>query len=124
MEPVGFGKTILIVEDDRDIRGCLEMVLRSAGYIVESAGNGRQALDLLGNHIPSLILLDLMMPVMDGWQFRAAQVQDLKLATIPVVVMTAGGQAAHYAKLMNTSGFVQKPLDLDHLIETLSKLAA
>ena len=85
--------TVFVVEDDADTREMLCRFLELEGYHVESAVNGQQALERLhaGAH-PSVILLDLMMPVMDGWQFRHAQAQDAALSTIPVIVVSAAGR--------------------------------
>jgi len=78
------------VDDDADIREALEELLADSGYSVMTAGNGRQALDLLADEpLPSVILLDMMMPVMDGYEFLEAQRNDQRLASIPVAVLTA-----------------------------------
>src|ERR1700679_2088809 len=84
-------KTILIVEDDQGIRETLVEILDSEGYIVLSASNGLEALQVLRSTAvkPDLILLDLMMPVMDGLSFKAQSSQDPSLAKIPVVIMSA-----------------------------------
>src|SRR5512137_690369 len=80
---------ILVVEDDRDMREALVEVLRLEGYEVEAAGNGADGLELARRHRPDVILLDLMMPIMSGWEFRAAQLKDARLAAVPVIVMSA-----------------------------------
>ena len=82
---------ILIIEDDAGIRDMLTMLLEDDDYSVTSATNGQQALNHLHQRerLPQLILLDLAMPIMDGWQFRAAQHADPRLAAIPVVVLSA-----------------------------------
>ena len=81
---------ILVVEDDGDVREALVQLLEFEGYRVTSATNGRDAIDQLrAGAAPNLILLDLMMPVMDGPQFRAAQLGDPGLAAIPVIVLSA-----------------------------------
>src|SRR5437762_2793351 len=89
----GAARTVMIVEDDLDIRDALTQILEFEGYHVVSAENGQQALTQLqhGEH-PGLILLDLMMPVMDGWQFRLEQQKDAKLSDIPVVIISADGR--------------------------------
>ena len=84
--------TILVVDDDEDIRATLSDLLEDEGYVVVQAANGQDALDYLRGHPPpSLVLLDLMMPIMDGYRFRAEQKNDQALGSIPVVVMTARG---------------------------------
>ncbi|HEY3109037.1 MAG TPA: response regulator, partial [Chloroflexota bacterium] len=83
-------KTILVVEDDDDIRDSLTTLLIVSGFRVLSARNGREALAVLNEcERPAVILLDLMMPEMDGWSFRAAQLRDPETAEIPVIVLTA-----------------------------------
>lgn len=120
------GKTILVIEDDKAISADLELLLSSEGYRVTCAANGKDALAALraSAELPSLLLLDIMMPVMDGWQFRSEQSADPKLSSIPVVVMTADGQAAQKAAKMNAQGFVQKPFDIDRLLAVVAKAAA
>src|ERR1051325_1993892 len=79
--------TVFIVEDDVDTREMLGRFLELEGYRVETASNGQVALERLGSGVgPCVIVLDLMMPVMDGWQFRQAQIRDQSLAGIPVIV--------------------------------------
>ena len=83
--------SILLVDDDESIREILGQILTDEGYEVTEATDGRAALDhLRGGTRPDLILLDLMMPVLDGWRFRTEQLRDPKLAVIPVVIITAG----------------------------------
>src|SRR4051794_37746057 len=87
-------KLVLLVEDNDATREAVSLILESDGYQVMTAANGRKALDRLrGGARPDLILLDLMMPVMDGWQFRAEQRRDQVLADIPVIVCSAAGDA-------------------------------
>src|SRR5437762_11749160 len=82
--------TVLAVEDDFDLRDALVPILEYEGHRVVSAANGQEALERLQTMPPpSLILLDLMMPVMDGEEFRARQLRDPTLASIPVVVVSA-----------------------------------
>ena len=91
MQPVA-GRIVLIVDDDPDVAAVLADLLELEGFVVRSALDGAAALSLLRNGLaPCAILLDLMMPVMDGWAFRAAQLADPVLAQIPVVVTSAGG---------------------------------
>ncbi len=115
---------VMIVEDDRDTREMLGRFLELEGFDVHTAANGRQALDsLIAGDPASVILLDLMMPVMDGWQFRAAQINDPRVSHIPVVVVTAAG-AREKIPPINADGWVSKPIDLDRLLATIRPLVA
>ena len=113
--------SILIIEDCDEIRVDLAELLRDEGYDVATARHGAEALDLLdAGPAPSVILLDLMMPVMDGWQFRKKQLGKPNLAPIPVVLLTGSNNAQQHARDLNAVGCVQKPFDLDQLLNTVS----
>ena len=122
MSPSG----VLVVDDDPDIRDSLREVLEDEGYEVACVGNGREALDHLktANPRPCVILLDLMMPVMDGWQFRKQQLDQPNLAPIPVVLLTGSNNAQQHARDLNAVGCVQKPFDFDQLLCTVSLVVA
>ena len=111
---------ILIVDDDPDIRDSLKEVLEDEGYTVNSVGNGREALEYLRRtpEHPCVILLDLMMPVMDGWQFRREQKLDPTIAGIPLIVITATGKRP---VLVDADELVMKPLDLGRLFEAIER---
>jgi CheY-like chemotaxis protein len=119
-EPVPFEgrpKTVLLVEDDLATREALAAALQYRGYAVTAAPNGQEALARLREgQLPSVILLDLLMPVMDGWQFRAEQRRDARLSPIPVVIVTASGDVRQKAEALGAAGFLQKPLDMDELV--------
>src|SRR5262245_60743067 len=86
------GTCILVVDDDPDVRDALVHLLSAEGYDAETANDGSEALARLkGTSPPSLVLLDLMMPVMDGFEFRVQQLQDPRIADIPVIVFSSGG---------------------------------
>jgi len=109
--------TVFIVEDDVDTREMLGRFLELEGYHVETAANGKLALERLGSVVgagPCVILLDLMMPVMDGWQFRQAQVRDAALAGIPVIVVSAAGRER--LEKIQADAYLSKPVDLDELL--------
>ena len=109
---------ILIVEDDRSIREPLSLLLRSEGYEVSLAENGQEALrKLRTERSPDIIVLDLRMPVMDGWEFRAIQQQDPVLGMIPVVAISADGSAQ--AVTMSADAYLRKPLDPSDLLQTI-----
>jgi CheY-like chemotaxis protein len=112
-------KSILVIEDNKEIQDSLKMALEVEGYNVFIADNGKEALDKLEKiPTPCMILLDLMMPVMNGWEFVDAISKDLMLSTIPVVVVSAFGDKKGTPK---TDGYIQKPIDLDALLNTVSK---
>ena len=112
---------LLIVEDDEDIQTDVAELLRDEGYDVVVAHHGADALRILrAGLVPSLILLDLMMPIMDGWQFRTEQLQDPVLARIPVVLFSGAGDVHKYAVDMNVAGYVSKPIKLEHLFRTVA----
>src|ERR687888_179468 len=90
-------RRVLVVDDDRDLRELLGAVLSSAGYEVLMAENGAAALSVLRTALPDLIILDLMMPVMNGWQFREAQCALPDYARIPVVCLSGHHAAQHQA---------------------------
>jgi PAS domain S-box-containing protein len=120
----GANKTILIVEDDRDVVEALSSLLQVHGYEVEFALNGREALDLLKSDLrPGLILLDLMMPVMDGMQFREAQVSDPALADIPVVVMSAHPKAREIMESIRAQAYLKKPVEIHSILETVERVS-
>jgi CheY-like chemotaxis protein len=112
---------ILVVEDDDEIRTSLALVLESQGFEVHTAGNGRHAIEVLREleEKPHLILLDLMMPVMDGWSFRAAQLADPELAAIPVVILSAASDVRRQAEALHVDGFLAKPLNVPKLLDTI-----
>jgi len=113
---------VLVVEDDVDIRDLIADILRLEGYSVDAVENGREALELLRTGPPPrVILLDLMMPVMNGWEFRTAQAQDPALAAIPVVILTGGGNASAAAQGLGVDTFLRKPVDLDELLEIVGR---
>ena len=115
------GRTLLVVEDDADIRDALDGLLSTEGFRVAGCSNGREALDWLhASPKPDVILLDLMMPVMDGWQFRVAQKQDPELATIPVVALSADMTAK--AAAIDADAYLRKPVEYDTLLDTLDRL--
>lgn len=107
---------VLIVEDDADLREMMAQLLSLEGYQTVSVSNGREALDYLQQRgKPNLILLDLMMPVMDGWEFRRRQSADPALAQVPVVILSA--LDPHRTTGVSADAFLKKPLNFDHLIE-------
>ena len=103
---------ILVVDDDDDIRDALVGLLRDAGMSVVEAADGRQALEMARSTSPRLILLDLMMPVMDGFAFLREREKSAAIADIPVVVITASGRS----EVPGAHGVLQKPFSVDELL--------
>lgn len=124
MHAVRTERTILLVDDDHDVTEALSSVLQDEGYDVVTASNGHEALLYLKTHSPrpSLILLDLMMPVMDGYEFRIEQRRDPMIAAIPVVVLTVGTMGERVAE-MGVTGHLRKPFDLERLLDEIATRA-
>ena len=114
-------KTILVVDDDESLRETLCEALQDEGYTTFGAGNGREALSYLRSAAepPCIIFLDLMMPVMNGWQFREEQKRDPALAPIPVIVITANGPGARDS--IDANEVIMKPVRLDKLLNTAQR---
>jgi CheY-like chemotaxis protein len=111
--------TILIVDDDAGIRELITLFLARNGYQAVSAANGVEALEILQpiQPLPDLILLDFMMPVMDGAAFRQAQQTDARLVHIPVIVMSAAENIYAQAPALTADAFLPKPLDFAALLK-------
>ena len=117
--------SILIVEDDVAVREAMAVFLAGAGYEVAEAGDGAEALRYLrGSAGVGLILLDLMMPVMNGWEFRHEQAKDPALAEIPVVVVTADHGAAQKAAAVGAAGCLLKPIEFPELLAFVGRYCA
>ena len=111
---------ILVVEDDLDLGETVCEILKMSGYSASHATDGLAALQVLGQgELFDLILLDLMMPRMDGWAFREAQLRDKKLKDIPVVVLSAMGEIS---KPIKADTLLRKPVNPDTLLQTIQKL--
>jgi len=115
------GHRILVVDDDPDIRETLVEILEESGHEALSAANGNEALQTLrgASDPPCLILLDLMMPVMDGRAFREAQLADPALAPIPVIVISAFKDSGQTAQELEVAGHLSKPVTLDALLSVV-----
>lgn len=112
---------ILVVDDEEDQRETLRMILELRGYTVDTAENGQLALEnLRRGHMPCLVLLDLMMPVMDGWRFWAELCKDKLLQTVPVVVMSGVAQFPA-ARSIKAIAHLRKPVDLGRLFDVLEE---
>jgi len=112
-------RPILVVDDDAEILAMLRDFLESEGLVVRTAANGAEALDLLWEVEPALILLDMRMPVMDGWGF-AERFRERKLA-YPIVVMTAAESARRWAEEIGATAYIAKPFDVNELLQTIER---
>jgi CheY-like chemotaxis protein len=126
MEPneprIDLEKRILIVEDDPDIRDTMAQILDEEGYRTFKACSGLDALQQLRDGLrPHLILLDLMMPVMDGWQFREEQEKNPAISAIPVVLISAAGQIGRDVPRLTRGTYIRKPISFEVLLSTVEK---
>jgi two-component system response regulator MprA len=114
---------ILLVDDDLDIRREVSEILREEGFDVMAASGGAEALRLLGESsaLPVVILLDLVMPRTDGWEFRRAQLADPRLASIPVLVFSSFGSGPRNAADLRAAGFVTKPFAIAELLGAIAR---
>jgi len=115
-------RQILVVDDDSAIREAISEVLQEDGYSVVTAANGQEAMAQLSaarDQPPGLILLDLMMPVMDGWQFLDRYAEDDTLPPVPIIVISANLAASGGIHRRDVLLYLKKPLDIDRLLETV-----
>jgi CheY-like chemotaxis protein len=123
IEPCGW---ILVVDDDDELRQVVTEILEDYGHTVREARNGREALDLLrasttAQGTPCVILLDLMMPVMDGVEFRQEQLLDQALASVPTVIFSADRRAALKARAVGAVATLEKPVHLHELMRVVTE---
>jgi CheY-like chemotaxis protein len=126
-EPMGRTpiEIVMVIEDDAATRDAVVEALGVCGYRVLAAENGKRALDLLRKKDgvrPCMILLDLMMPVMDGWEFWAEKQEDPAIASIPVVVLTADTGSRQRVTELGIAAFIAKPIELPLLLQTIERL--
>ncbi len=117
-------KQILVVDDDPAILDVVADILRESDYLVDTAMNGAEALRKLENARPDAVLLDLMMPVMDGWTFVAECRRHSHSATIPIVVMSAARDVVAAARELGAQACIAKPFEIDALLDAVERLAA
>ena len=116
--PAGHRACVLIVEDDDDVREFMQLLVSFAGYDTMTARDGQDALVKMRERRPCLVLLDLQMPRMDGWEFRARQMQDLSLSDIPVVCVTAFFDPAQVTRQLGLR-CISKPADFPTIINAV-----
>ncbi len=114
--------SVLVVEDDEDMRIILKQLLEHHGWSTHTASDGLEGLNLLQKHWPSLILLDLAMPRMNGMEFRAAQrkLADRRLASVPCVVVSAVHDAPSFKSTLNAADVLVKPFEADRLLKSVA----
>jgi CheY-like chemotaxis protein len=111
--------TVLVVDDDASILDTVSAILSGEGYDVVSAASGQEALDAVAREQPRVILLDMRMPIMDGWAVaRALRSQGI---SVPIVVMTAAESAQRWADEVGAEGYLAKPFGLDELLATVER---
>jgi CheY-like chemotaxis protein len=120
------GKQILIVEDDEFIREALTELLEGEGYRIAIAQNGQIGIDFLKmtEELPSLILLDLMMPVKDGFTFREEQLNDSRIQKVPVLIMSADPNLFIKKDRLKANAYMKKPLELSEMLRSIAELTA
>lgn len=123
---MGQGQTenrVFLIEDDQDIRASIIEVLEDEGFSIDWATNGEEALKKLqaARSKPSLILLDLRLPIKDGYQFRSEQLSDPRLADIPVVVISADGRLEEKTESLQIRDLLRKPVDIEQLVNTVRR---
>jgi CheY-like chemotaxis protein len=116
-------KKILIVEDDIAIRELLVEIFESEGYKVESGANGSDGIKSLERETPDVILMDMLMPVMDGFTFRKETLKKPEWGNIPLLAMSAQDQENDKLESFGITHFIQKPLELEHLLSQVKQLS-
>ena len=113
-------RPVLIVEDDPALGRVIELVLRDAGYAVVSATDGREALDRVEEGLPGVVLLDMKMPVMDGWEF-ASELRSRYGRTVPIIMVTAAWNSEQRAHEIGADDYLDKPFDIDDLVRVVER---
>ena len=111
---------VLVVDDQEVIRDTLQLALDDEGFSVECAANGREALAVIGRWKPDVILLDLMMPIMDGWAFCKEQKRTGD--NTPIVLLSAAGGLDEHQRALGAAAVIAKPFDIDRVISTIQRL--
>ncbi len=112
---------ILVIDDDPALLDTVSMILQDEGYVVEQATNGAEGLAMIDRVRPALVVLDMRMPVMDGWGFVRALGD--RRTTVPILVMTAAQDARRWAYEVGADGFLAKPFEIDDLIAAVARHA-
>jgi CheY-like chemotaxis protein len=117
-DPMSAARTVLVVEDDPTVRGTLALILESEGYVIATAANGRDALAIMAGQPPDVVLLDLQMPIMTGWELIEACRSDSATCHLPLIVMSAVYDRTHVG-LGDVQAFLPKPFGIDQLLDVL-----
>jgi len=112
---------ILVVDDDEDLQQLLRLVLEGQGYAVETVSNGEEALAFLDSRRPGLILLDMRMPVMNGWEFASALRERGTDRLPPILVVTAAANPGQQAVEVGAAGWIAKPFDMRRVLEVVAQ---
>jgi CheY-like chemotaxis protein len=115
-------RRVLVVEDERTIRTSIAGYLEDAGYTVDEADNGAEALERMRVALPDVVVLDLLMPVMGGRAFMQAAREEPRLATVPVILLSAAHDLARAAEQMQPRASLAKPVDLDVLLAVVDRV--
>jgi len=122
MEPF---KPVLVVDDDSNTRLTMQALLEAEGYDVACAADGQEALDYLDRvGLPALILLDLAMPVLDGYQFRERQLRNPRWAAVPVILISGDRDLARIAAALGVEAYFRKPVEMGEMLDAVRVLAA
>jgi CheY-like chemotaxis protein len=111
---------VLVVDDDEDMIEVMELLLHDAGYTTRTAQNGQQALEAVEKGMPALIVLDMLMPVMNGWQF-AREFRARYGPAVPIVVATAAEHVQHRANEIDAAGVLPKPFEVSDLLRLVAR---
>ena len=115
---------ILVVEDDPDIADSIQLILKTRGYDVSLAANGQEALDRLAEGLPSVIVLDMLMPIMNGWQFASELARRYPHGRPPIIVVTAAEHARSRADEIGAEAYVKKPFEARTLLAAVADVLA
>lgn len=116
-------RPVLVIEDHEDTRHMVQTALEFNGYSTVGAANGLRGLQELEQHRPCLILLDLSMPIMDGWTFRKEQLDlaDKELASVPVIVLSALTDCQEHGRKLGAADVIPKPVDMDRMVRVVQQ---
>ena len=117
----GAGRKILVIEDDLDLLSPLSEILQDAGYGVLSAADGAEAMRYLREDGPDLVLLDLGLPKMDGWDFARFKGGDPNTASVPIVILSGADDLERHAREIGAAAWLRKPVDVDRLLSTVRR---